>query len=402
MKSKISRSDYDVIIIGGGPAGSIAAFYLAHAGLKTALFEKDNFPRYKTCGGGLTYKAFRMIPFDVEDAVEVNCFSARIVDFQLNEIFSVTRDFPIISMTMRENFDAILLKKARSVGSGIFMNCRISDVNIYDDSIKVSYGDSYSTAKFLIAADGANGIVSRLMNRNLSLKKIPALEYEIVVDEVSFDSLREIARFDFGIIPNGYGWIFPKKNHLSVGVLSMKKGINLNKAIEVYLQKIGINKIIKVEKHGFFIPLRKSSSNFTHNRVLFAGDAAGFADPLTAEGISNAVLSGKIAAEAIIKEVPQPSKVRANYNFQIKKQILNELKYSGILAFFVYKNNLVRRLLFKLYGQKLSEIMTNIITGEVNYSDLLLNPFNYLKLFKYLFFKKSIIDKKELIRTEEV
>ncbi len=122
---------------------------------------------------------------------------------------------------------------------------------------------------------------------------------------------------------------------------------------------------------------------------MLTGDAAGFADPVTAEGISNAVLSGKLAAEAVIKSGGNPAETSILYNTSLRQTILKELNYSQMISPLVYGYPSARSILFRLYGQKLSELITDIFTGDKKYSSLLNDPLNYLKLFKYLVVGKN-------------
>jgi len=133
-------------------------------------------------------------------------------------------------------------------------------------------------------------------------KLIPALEYEIEVPEKDFEKLSKNVRFDIDAAPSGYGWCFPKKNHLSLGVLTTKrKKVNLKEYYKNYLKTIGITEIISESQHGFQIPIAPRTDGFVKNNVFLIGDAAGFAEPITAEGISNAILSGKYVAESLIE-----------------------------------------------------------------------------------------------------
>ena len=114
---------------------------------------------------------------------------------------------------------------------------------------------------------------------------------------------------------------------------------------------------------------------------MLVGDAAGLADPITAEGISYAIESGKYAAEAIIIGGDKKEIVIKIYKRNVKKIII-ELKYAKILSFFIYTSPTIRSFVFKRYGKKLSELMADVITGRKKYSKLLKDPLNYLKLFK--------------------
>src|SRR5438046_476944 len=137
----------------------------------------------------------------------------------------------------------------------------------------------------LIAADGAMSDVARLAGWIDGRHLIPALEHEIQVDDATFERCARAPRFDVGIVPHGYAWVFPKAAHLSVGVLSMRRGAgHLHRDLEQYLKALDIVPRA-VERHRFVIPVRPRAEGFARHRVLLVGDAAGFADPVTAEGV---------------------------------------------------------------------------------------------------------------------
>jgi flavin-dependent dehydrogenase len=146
-----------------------------------------------------------------------------------------------------------------------------------------------------------------------------------------------------------------------------------------------LEKVNKIEQHGYVIPFNKSFSRITNERILLVGDAAALADPLTGEGISSAILSGKFAAEAIIEGGENNFKVEKLYNNKVKNSILKEHRYAKIIAVIAYSFPQLRALLFKKIGYPLSELMTDIIAGEKKYSTIMKNPLNYFKLIKSLF-----------------
>ena len=380
---------YDVIIIGSGVAGSIAAYKLAEAGKKVLILEKETLPRYKTCGGGVISKVSELLPYKIDPVVECKLYKSDIYDHANDLHFIIERDIPIINMTMRSSLDHFMLTKAREVGTEIKEENEVIDINEKNGFVEViTRNQSYET-KFVIAADGATGITTRKLGIQIKVKKIPAIEHEVVIEKDQFEKLNKTARFDFGLVPNGYAWVFPKKVHLSIGLLTMSKpGINLHQYFKKYLEILGITKLLSEEKHGYIIPFHSRQKNFSCGRILLAGDAAGLADPVTAEGISYAITSGIYAANSFINGKENAETVCKLYEFEIKK-ILTELKYARYLAFLIYKSPLLRTFVFKMYGEKLSNLMTDVITGKVKYSELLKNPLNYLKLFKLTHFKKN-------------
>ena len=380
---------YDVIVIGGGVAGCVSAYVLGRAGVKVLILEKEKLPRYKTCGGGVVYRAEEFIPFEIDLVIDRKFYSADIFDHQNKLRFKVERDHPVINMTMRENLDYYLLAKAVGNDAKFKDGIVVKDLILKDDEVEVLTDKDNFTAKFVIGADGATGISTKVLGLQQNFTKVPAIEHEIYVDENLFEQFGSTARFDFGIIPQGYCWVFPKKDHLSIGAASMVPGnINLKAYLGNYLKQLHIDKIEKEEKHGYIIPMRPKKKKFTEGRLLLAGDAAGLADPITAEGISYAVETGFHAARAFLKCDFEVSLVNEYYNFKLK-QILKNLLRAKLLAYFVYSSPKLQKMIFKRYGQRLAELMTDVIMGTADYRDLVNNPVNYLKLLHPKFFGKQ-------------
>jgi geranylgeranyl reductase family protein len=387
----------DVIIVGSGPAGSAAAYTLASNNLKVILLEKTSLPRYKTCGGGLTYRAIKLLPIDIKEIIDKNCNVIQVNDFGAGFYYTVKRDIPIVAMTMRQDLDYFLLSSAKDAGVNVFENCKVRDLIIHRDKIELMTSLNRFYTKFVIAADGAASTIAKKAGWKETRSLIPALEYEVYVSEEEYETHSKFPRFDFGVITGGYGWVFPKKEHLSIGVASLiGKKVNLNKTIKNYLDFLKINQSGKVEKHGSIIPVSPRKDTFAKDGILLTGDAAGLADTLTAEGISYAIQSGQIAAKAIIEEKLNTEAVSRRYNKEISNQILPELRAGKILSSLVYYHPKLRAIILRTYGNKLSEIMADVVMGKRRYSELLSNPMNYIKLLRFWKFNKSINKNAEL------
>lgn len=359
---------FDVAIIGSGPAGASAAIKLAEKGISTVIIEKETLPRYKTCGGGFAYRGRRKMPFDVSEVIEKEFFR---VDAYFKKagvhVFS-ERTEPVISMVMRDDFDKFLVDKAKEKGITLLENHKLKNITFAENIIlHTSQGDVKT--KFVIAADGVLSVTAKLSGWEETRLLIPALEYEVEVHKEDYERLSKSVRLDFDAIPMGYGWSFPKKNHLSIGLASFRKlKVDFKQLYREYLtDTLGIKEVINEEMHGFQIPVSPRTDGFVKKNVFLVGDAAGFADPLTAEGISNAIFSGVMAAEALI-EGDLDSELSAEiYNKKLNESLIPELKTGVRLSKLFYENEKIRNFLIKKYGDKICEAMTQILMGERTY-----------------------------------
>lgn len=357
---------FDVAIIGSGPSGASTAFYLGKKGISTVIIEKETLPRYKTCGGGFVFRGRKDMPFEIDDVIEREFFK---VDSYFNNTkmhYQSLKEKPIITMIMRDAFDQLIVEKAKEFGVTLLENHKLNAIEFKNKLAILKTSQGNISANFVIAADGVLSTTAKMAGWKEDTRKlIPALEYEVEVSEKDFNRLSKNVRFDIDAVPFGYGWSFPKKNHLSLGVLTTKKGkINLKEYYKKYLQTIGITDIIKEDAHGFQIPIAPRTDGFVKQNVFLIGDAAGFAEPITAEGISNAILSGKYVAEAIIESNLTKEIAEKIYIEKLNIKLLPELKSGVMLSKFFYNNNAVRNYILKKYGQRCSDLMVDILNGD--------------------------------------
>lgn len=293
---------FDVIVVGSGPAGSTAAFHLGEAGLKVLVIEKENLPRYKTCGGGLStrfLKEYFPFPFDPVVSSDVRAISYDMGDF------SVT--IPIrsgeIGMVMRSELDHHILKHARAT---LQQGDPVKHIQEDTDKVVVTTksGKMYQ-ASYLVGADGANSIVAHETGLRRQREMAAAIEVEANVDSQILQKFKGRPVFIFGELPNGYLWIFPKNDHLSVGIAAMhpRRG-ELQARLKHVMARYGIS-IDGASLHGHPIPIFTRLQAISTKRVLLVGDAAGLADPLSGEGIRYAIKSGRLASQAITSGQPE-------------------------------------------------------------------------------------------------
>ena len=366
-----TKTSFDAVVVGAGPAGSSAAIDLARQGVNVALVEKATMPRYKTCGGGVVFRALRLLPLDISEAVDRECRTAELNLGDSRLCFKVTRDYPLVSMTMRENLDYLLFRAAAQAGATTVDGCQVRGISPHNGMVRVTTSKGDLFCRFVIGADGARSVVARSGGWLKRLPVAPLVEWEVSVPEDTLSRFQESARFEFGPVPAGYAWIFPKKNHLSVGLGGYRTGkIDLKVRLQRFLKTSGVNRIQKVEQHGYFIPLETRRDGFVKDRVLLAGDAAGFVDQVTGEGITYAVLSGRGAAKALIEGDFRSRDVADLYSAELDAGVLRELRWGKVLGVLLYRSTAVRNRLFRRYGVQLTQAFADVITGKRTYASL--------------------------------
>ncbi len=363
---------YDVAVVGSGPSGAMAAQRLARAGMTVAILEKEQLPRYKTCGGGLVFRGLRLLDdIDLSTIIERKVFAATLTMLDSGLQFTVRREQPIVSMLMRSDFDRLLVSRAEAAGARLHTGFAVDALHIGGDGVSLCSGRRVIEAAFVIAADGAGSSVARLAGwppfRNLA----PALECELAVGADILERFCENARFDFDLPGNGYSWVFPKRDHLSVGVgrFGGRRGGNLHHALAQYLHMLGLPKVTREQVHGSVVPLAPRQGGFVRNGVFLVGDAAGVADPVSAEGISNAMRSGMMAAEALIDGGLDADISASLYQSKVEKVLLPELAAGRKLARIFYSSATIRGWLMRQHGERMVEAVVDIIMGDREFRD---------------------------------
>lgn len=319
---------YDVIVVGGGPGGAAAAYYLGQAGKRVLVLEKEIFPRYKACGGATSIKLLGEFPFAFDPVIE-SCVSAVTYSFGGQ---AVTFELPAqpIRMTMRADLDEFLLKHARAeVRQGDAVESVAETAQ--QVRVKTRQGKDYA-ARYLVGADGPNSAVARAVGLRKEKILLGAIEVEAPVPPEILHQYKDRPAFFFGEIDMGYLWIFPKADHLSVGVgaLHPRPG-ELQAALRRVMERCHIP-LQGLPLHGHPVPIYTRRERLSTPRVLLVGDAAGLVDPLSGEGIRHAVHSGRIAAQAILSGRIQ------QYDDEIYRQIGAGHRAMWAVSKFVYRH----------------------------------------------------------------
>jgi geranylgeranyl reductase family protein len=329
LKAVIAETPFDILIAGAGPAGCAAAYDLARAGKRVLLLDKRNFPRHKACACGLTRKTLKALRYSVDPIIERVCHEIvlqQASDDPDRRTVKVKTRTPICAMAVRERFDAFCLAQTLASGldggSATFLKIEtIAAIREQQNSIELEIvtaeGPQTLRAQALIGADGSNGQTRRI-TRGLSppAQDLPpfaqdgfALEATVpfsILPEKLSPSAQDLV-FDFSPLPGGYGWLFPKGDHINIGVGAFAPsdsaaGADLKRVTRALLndyavQKLGVRDLPHITGQHLGMG---GHTYIPRGRVLLVGDAAGLVDPLTGEGIHSAIVSGQAAAAAVL------------------------------------------------------------------------------------------------------
>lgn len=361
---------YDVIIVGAGPAGAYLAYLLAKRGASVLLLEKERLPRRKPCAGGITEKVIRLLDFDLGPVIE-DSIRAIAVSHRLTDPIVVQFDHPIVYTVCRERFDAFLLDKARTAGAEIRDGMRVVGIDTAGRHVSANTPEGSWGGQLLVGADGGFGIVARALGLASKRKLAVTLENHVAASPEQLNKNRGIIKADFGAIPSGYTWIFPKTDYLSVGVGTLSgrvKGERLRTCLTQLARAEGLADSWSSQyAQGWVVPTCLNPKALHGQRALVVGDAAGLADPLTGEGIFAALYSAHMAADVIAEQLCQSEPSLARYTHLVQEKLGPGMIASHRLARWFYLvpglvHFLARRA--KLPTDEIAKLMA----GEITYS----------------------------------
>jgi geranylgeranyl reductase family protein len=394
---------YDVVVVGAGPAGSTAAKFLSEEGLNVLLVDKEKFPRDKPCGGGLPTRVLRRFPY-IEDLIDSISYGSLTYSSSLKYKFKVERDKPLVFTVIRRDFDNGLLSLAKEKGVDLLLGRPVVNLRIEKDMASITLEDGEEIeSKIVVGADGIKSVVAEKADLGGRNKRCICMVQEQEMTEKELDRYFSEKRIIHIFIKTqgiaGYGWVFPKKKHVNIGVgiftsaIKSAKTTNLKRAYEMHvrlLKDMGLlPQTFKIENlKGCTLPLFPLQKTYS-DRVLLCGDAAGFINPITGEGIYYAMASGEIAA-SVIKEAlskkDTSERMLSKFQKEWRKDFGRDLE---LLARFNdqwgKESEKIVKLLTK--DEKLAKLVIGVTGGQISiskYKLLLLTRYIYVNLKDFL------------------
>lgn len=341
------KRKYNVIIVGGGPAGSTAGYILSKSGLNVLIIDKSNFPRKKLCAGLLTHKCIRLLERvfgETADSLKekgiINYESCRYEVFSRKYLVTQSAIRHPFMFVDREMYDHYFLNKAILAGADCIQGDGVKSLDVLKSAVTTMSGEKFS-ADFIIGADGVNSRIRRsflvdLFGRddwsgNIAAAHEITLSRKSVREQVTHPSLF----FDY--IDWGYAWIFPNRENLKIGMCGIKKKNkeDIVGAFRYFLSAIGLEDARKEKIVSYVLPYGSFLPSPVFRNIMLVGDAAGFADPLLGEGIFYAHRSAELASQAISESVKGINildsagrKVADRYIHLLQQNIFPELDYA--------------------------------------------------------------------------
>ncbi|MFI9770288.1 geranylgeranyl reductase family protein [Streptomyces sp. NPDC052415] len=345
---------WDVIVIGAGPAGATAARVSAAHGLQTLLLERAAIPRYKTCGGGLIGASLAALP----PGLPVRTYdTARHFTFAHNghKERTLTSKHPTCAMVYRSELDQALTEAAAAAGATVQDTTALTHLDQHDHTVTVrtNRGETLH-ARAVIGADGSASRVARYVGVRCAQVDL-ALEVEVPVDARTADRWRGRMLMEWGPLPGSFGWVFPKGDVCTAGVVAARGNPDALRAYKRdFLSRHGLLHARPLHDTGHLTRCRHPDSPLARGRVLVAGDAAALLDHWSREGISYALRSGNLAGHTAVRILTATTETETrtatdHYAQQVSATLGAEMRASATLMnLFTHRPGLIHTAITRL------------------------------------------------------
>jgi geranylgeranyl reductase family protein len=349
--------DADVIVAGAGPAGATAALRLARAGVRVLMVERHALPRQKPCGGGISTRVFARFPWLAQPLSRIPSrpVSSLYLEGPSGEAFRMQTRGPTVLMIRRIEFDHLLASLAIEAGARLLAPAAVAQARQDADGVTLRTRDGQELrAPMVIAADGVNSVIARRLGINPGW---PAAKLALdMMEETPVAALRAAEPETMSVFygyggAHGYAYIFPKCEHVNVGIGYVLPYFKARVDVSPYdlqqqfvgdLRARGLMDGASQRGHftPFLIPIGGPLRKTAEGRVLLAGDAGGFVNGFSAEGIYYAMVTGELAADAILAQGRaselSPARARRAYARAWRREIGAELRDSVLIQKYLF------------------------------------------------------------------
>src|SRR5262245_45231827 len=394
----------NVIVVGAGPAGATAARVLARAGVTVRLLDRSKFPRNKPCGGGISLRVLRRFPYLERELgrIATHTVSRLHLEGPGGEASIIESDGPAALMIRRVEFDHLLVSLAQEAGASLVTGVDVVQASAAARGVTLTARDGARFhADVVIAADGVNSVIARRLGLNAGWRAASiALD---MMEETPRTALRDVDPsalwVSYGYDPasprtdvsdcsarapasEGYAYVFPKRDHVNVGIGYVLQHYrdhiedapyDLQRGFIDHLRSRGVveGNSVRANFTPFLIPVGGPLRRPGCGRVLLVGDAGGFVNGVTAEGIYYAMVTGELAARAGLDSRPSNAMAR-RHRPAWPREVGDELRDSVFRQRYLFADR--RRIVQVVRGaaryREMTGFFLDFAAGRLSYSRL--------------------------------